>query len=204
MEELFKSRSTTSQRTPSERDRQSVHTKFKLSGNALEATERLTEYWRMPQKKVAEKVIRLTVSFLEDEDEETQRWFVENAINQPGEVARKTHVMSREIKLTLEENASDFNLTRDQFFDASLRLADAIAKFLREVQLDRHEEQLPRLYDLLDQVESVEDELKGGAADADPLRPALASVREQLEAIVDDIEEELETGVPLAHSHEFT
>jgi hypothetical protein len=178
MEELFRSRSTTSQKTPSGRDKQSVHTKFKLSGNALEATERLAEYWGVPRKKVAEKVIQLTVFFLEDEDEETQRWFV--------------------------ENASDFNLTRDQFFDASLRLADAIVKFLREVQLDRHEEQLPRLYDLLDQVESVEDELKGGAADADPLRPALASVREQLEAIVDDIEEELESGIPLTRSHEFT
>lgn len=204
MEELFKSRSTISQRAPSERDKQSVHTKFKLSGNAREAKERLAEYWGVTQKKVAERVIRLTVSFLEDEDEGTQRWFVENAMNQPGEVTRKTHVMSRETKSILEEAASDFNLSRDQFFGASLRLADAIVKFLRKAQLDRHEEQLPRLYDLLEQVESVEAELKGSAADTDPLQPALTSVREQLEAIVDDIEEELESGIPLARNHEFT
>jgi hypothetical protein len=147
---------------------------------------------------------QLTVSFLEDEDEETQRWFVENAYDQPGELTRKTHVVSRDTKSFLEATASDFDLTRDQFFDASLRLAHTIIQFLREVQLERHEEQLPRLYDLLELAEAIEADLQEETTDVDPLKPALTSVRRRIEAIVDDIDDELERGVPLGRNHEFT
>jgi hypothetical protein len=147
---------------------------------------------------------QLTVSFLEDEDEDTRRWFVENAYDQPGEVSRKTHVVSRETKSFLESTASDFNLTRDQFFDASLRLAHTIVRFLREVQLERHEEQLPRLYDLLELAKSIEADLRDEATDVDPLKPAVTSVRSRIEAIVSDLEDELERDIPLGQNHEFT
>jgi hypothetical protein len=147
---------------------------------------------------------QLTVSFLEDEDEDTRRWFVENAYDQPGEVSRKTHVVSRETKSFLESTASDFNLTRDQFFDASLRLAHTIVRFLREVQLERHEEQLPRLYGLLELAESIEADLRDEATDVDPLKPAVTSVRSRIEAIVSDLEDELERDIPLGQNHEFT
>lgn len=203
MEELVKSRSNLSRKAPSGRGKQSVHTKFKLSEDALQAKERLAEHWGVTQKEVAEMATQLTVSFLEDEDQETRRWFIENAYEQPGELTRKTHVVSRETKSFLEATAGDFNLTRDQFFDACLRLAQTIVKFLRGVQLDRHEDQLPRLYDLLDQVEAIEAELHQEATDVDPLKPALCSIRDQLEAIVGDIEDELDSGTPLARNHEF-
>ena len=204
MEELVTNRSNLGRKAPSGRGKRSVHTKFKLSDDALEAKERLSEYWGVTQKEVAEMAAQLTVSFLEDEDEETQRWFVENAYDQPVELTRKTHVVSRDTKSFLEATASDFNLTRDQFFDAALRLAHTIVRFLRKVQLDRHEEQLPHLYDLLKQAETIESDLREEANDVDPLKPAITSVRHQIEAIVNDIEDELERGVPLGQNHEFT
>lgn len=204
MEELVTNRSNLGRKAPSGREKRSVHTKFKLSEEALDAKERLADYWGVTQKEVAEMAAQLSVSFLEDEDEETRRWFVENAYDQPGELTRKTHVVSRETKSFLESTASDFNLTRDQFFDASLRLAHTIVRFLREVQLERHEEQLPRLYDLLELAESIEAELREEATDVDPLKPALTSIRNQLEAIVDDLEDELERGIPLGQNHQFT
>ena len=204
MEELVTNRSNLGRKAPSGRGKRSVHTKFKLSEEALQAKERLSDYWGVTQKEVAEMAAQLTVSFLEDEDEETRRWFIENAYDQPGELTRKTHVVSRDTKSFLETTASDFNLTRDQFFDASLRLAHTIVRFLREVQLDRHEEQLPRLYDLLSEAQSIEAELREEATDVDPLKPAITSIRSQLEAIVDDIEDELERGIPLGQNHEFT
>lgn len=203
MEELFKSRSSLGRKTPSGRSKQTVHAKFELSEDALEARERLSEFWGVTQKEVAEMAAQLTVSFLEDEDEKVRRWFAENASEQPGELTRKSHVVSQEAKLFLKKIAGDFDLTRDQSFDASLRLAHTVVKFLGEAQLGRHEEQLPHLRDLLSQVESVEAELMGKATAVDPLKPALSSLREQLEAIVDDVEEELESGIPLAHDHEF-
>lgn len=204
MEELVRSQGNLGRKTPSGRGKRSVHTKFKLSEESLDAKEQLAEYWGVTQKEVAEMAAQLTVSFLEDEDEETRRWFIENAYDQPGELIRKTHVVSRETKSFLERTASDFNLTRDQFFDASLRLAHTIIEFLHEVQLDRHEKQLPRLYDVLDQVEAIETDLEQEATDVDPLKPALTSIRTRLEAIVDDLEDELESGSPLTRSHEFT
>jgi hypothetical protein len=204
MEELVTNRSNLGRKTPSGREKRSVHTKFKLSAEAIDAKEQLADYWGVTQKEVAEMAAQLTVSFLEDEDEDTRRWFVENAYDQPGEVSRKTHVVSRETKSFLESTASDFNLTRDQFFDASLRLAHTIVRFLREVQIERHEEQLPRLYDLLELAESIEAELRDEATDVDPLKPAVTSVRSQIEAIVSDLEDELERGVPLGQNHEFT
>lgn len=204
MEELVTNRSNLGRKAPSGRGKRSVHTKFKLSEDALQAKERLSEYWGVTQKEVAEMAAQLTVSFLEDEDEETRRWFVENAYDQPGELTRKTHVVSRDTKSFLEATASDFNLTRDQFFDASLRLAHTIVRFLREVQLERHEEQLPHLYDLLEQAEAIEADLREEATDVDPLKPAITSIRSQIEAIVDDLEDELERGIPLGQNHEFT
>lgn len=204
MEELVANRSNLGRKAPSGRGKRSVHTKFKLSEEALEAKERLSEYWGVTQKEVAEMAAQLTVSFLEDEDDETRRWFVENAYDQPGELTRKTHVVSRDTKSFLETTASDFNLTRDQFFDAALRLAHTIVRFLREVQLERHEEQLPHLYDLLEQVEAIEADLQQEATDVDPLKPAITSIRSRLEAIVDDLEDELEQGVPLGQNHTFT
>lgn len=203
MEDLVRNRSNIGGKAPSGRGKRSVHTKFKLSEEALQAKERLAEYWGVTQKEVAEMAAQLTVSFLEDEDEDTRRWFIENAYDQPGELTRKTHVVSRNTKSFLEATASDFNLTRDQFFDACLRLAHTIVKFLHEAQLDRHQNQLPKLYDLLDQVEAMEAEIQEEATEVDPLGSALTSVRGVLESIVNDIEEELDSGVPLGRDHEL-
>lgn len=204
MEELVRNRSNLSRKAPSGCGKRSVHTKFKLSDESLRAKERLADYWGVTQKEAAEMATQLTVSFLEDEDEETRRWFIDNAYEQPGELTRKTHVVSRETKSFLEKKASEFNLTRDQFFDASLRLAHTIVNFLHEVQLERHEEQLPRLYDVLEQLEAIEVDLREEATDVDPLKPALTSLRSKLEAIVNDLERELDRGTPLDRDHEFS
>ena len=204
MEEFVKNRSTVGQEVPSGQGKRSVHTKFKLSEDALQAKEALAEHWGVTQKEVAEMAAQITASVLEDEDEETRRWFVENASDQPGDLVRKTHVVSRDTKSFLETSASDLELTRDQFFDASLRLTHKIVQFLREAQLERHEEQLSHLHALLEQAEAIEADLQEETTAVDPLNPAVTAVRRQIEAIVDDIEGELERGVPLGRTHEFT
>jgi len=204
MEELAKDRSNPGQKASSSRGRRSVHIKFKLSEDALQAKEQLGEHWDVTPKEVAEMAAQLTLSFLEDEDNETRRWFVENASTQPGEITRKTHVVSRNTKSLLEANADDLNLTRDQFFDACLRLAHKVVQFLQKTQLERHEEQLSSLYDLLEQAEAIEATLREETTDVDPLKPAIAAIRRQIKTIVDDIEDEVERGVPLGRTHEFT
>jgi hypothetical protein len=203
MEELVENRSNLGQKAPSGKGKRSVHTKFKLSEKALRAKEHLAEHWGVTQKEVAEMAAQLTMSFLEDESEETRDWFVDNASTQPGEITRKTHVVSRDTKSLLEETADELNLTRDQCFDACLRLAHAVVQFLQDAQLERHEEQLSALSELLEQAEAIEATLQEETTDIDPLKPAIASIRGQIEAIVDDIEDEVERGVPLGRNHEF-
>ena len=204
MEELLQNQRSLGQKAPSGQGKQSVHTKFKLSAEALRAKEQLSEHWGVNQKEVAEMAAQLTVSFLQDEDKETQGWFVEKAGTQPGELTRKTHVVSRDTKSFLEATASDFGLTRDQFFDASLRLAHTIVQYLREAQLERHEEQLSDLHALLEQAEAIEETLAEETTDVDPLKPAITAIRDRIEAIVKDIEDELKQGSPLARNHDFT
>ena len=204
MEELVKNRSNLGQKAPSGKGKRSVHTKFKLSEKALQAKEQLADHWGVTQKEVAEMAAQLTLSFLDDEDEETRRWFVDNASTQPGEITRKTHVVSRDTKSLLEATAEELNLTRDQFFDACLRLAHKVIQFLQDAQLERHEEQLSALYELLEQAEAIEATLQAETTDIDPLKPAIAAIRRQIEAVVDDIEDEVERGVPLGRTHEFT
>lgn len=54
-----------------------------------------------------------------------------------------------------------------------------------------------------EQAEAIEEDLREETTDLDPLRPATTSVRSQIEAIMDDIDEELERGIPLGRDHEF-
>ena len=204
MEELISKRGNLGKQSASSGGQRSVHTKFELSEEALEAHEALGALWQIPEKEVADMATQLTSSFLSEEDEETRRLFVEKAREQPGSLTRETYVLSRETKSFLEAFAGDLDLTRDQFFDACLRLAHSVIQFLREAQIDRHDALLSELRELLGQAESIEATLQEKATDVDPLKPAIIAVREQIEAIVDDIETEVEQGRPLDQNHEFT
>ena len=204
MEELISKRGNLGKQSASSGGQRSVHTKFELSEEALEAHEALGALWQIPEKEVADMATQLTSSFLSEEDEETRRLFVEKAREQPGSLTRDTYVLSRETKSFLEASAGDLDLTRDQFFDACLRLAHSVIQFLREAQIDRHDALLSELRELLGQAESIEATLQEKATDVDPLKPAIIAVREQIEAIVDDIETEVEQGRPLDQNHEFT
>lgn len=204
MEELISKRGNLGKQSASGGGKRSVHTKFELSEEALEAHEALGALWQIPEKEVADMATQLTSSFLSEEDEETRRLFVEKAREQPGSLTRDTYVLSRETKSFLEAFAGDLDLTRDQFFDACLRLAHSVIQFLREAQIDRHDALLSELRELLGQAESIEATLQEKATDVDPLKPAIIAVREQIEAIVDDIETEVEQGRPLDQNHEFT
>lgn len=204
MEELLANRDALGDDSPSSGRKRSVHVKFKLSKDALQAKEELATHWDVPQKEVAEMAAQLTVSFLRDEDDETRHRFVEKALEPPRPFTRGTHVISRATKSFLETTASDLELTRDQFFDACLRLAHSIVQFLREAQLDRHEALFSALRDLREQAEMIEEDLQEEATDIDPLKPAITEVRRRIEAIVDDVEDELEENRPLGRTHEFT
>jgi len=204
MEELISKRGNLDKTSPSGGGKRSVHTKFELSEEALEANEALANLWEIPEKEVADMATQLTSSFLREEDAETRRLFVEKAREQPGSLTRDTYVLSRETKSFLEATAGDLDLTRDQFFDACLRLAHSVVQFLREAQIDRHDALLSALRELLGQAESIEADLQEKATDVDPLKPAITAVRQRIEAIVHDIETEVEEGRPLDQNHEFT
>lgn len=203
MEELLANRDSLGDDSPTRGKKRSVHVKFKLSKDALTAKEKLSAHWDVPQKEVAEMAAQITVSFLRDEDEDTRHRFVEKALDPPRPLTRGTHVVSRATKSFLETTASDLELTRDQFFDACLRLAHSIVQFLREAQLERHEALFPALRELLVQAKTIEEDLQEETTDIDPLKPAITRVRRQIEAIVDDVEDELEQSRPLERTHEF-
>ncbi len=112
--------------------------------------------------------------------------------------------MRRATKSLLETTASTLNLTRDQCLDACLRLAHTIIQFLRRAQLERHEAYLSALRTLLDQAQTIEADLQEEATAIDPLKPAITTVRRRIEAIVEDVEDELARGRPLDRTHEFT
>lgn len=204
MEELISKRGSLGKKSSSGGGKRSVHTKFELSEDALAANEALASLWGIPEKEVAEMATQLTTSFLSEEDEETRQLFVEKAREQPGTLTRETYVVSRETKSFLEATAGNLDLTRDQFFDACLRLAHSVVQFLREDQIDRHDALLSALRELLGQAESIEADLQENATDVDPLKPAITAVRQQIEAIVIDIETEVEQRSPLDQNHEFT
>lgn len=204
MEELISKRGSLGKKSPSGGGKRSVHAKFELSEEARAATEALASLWGIPEKEVADMATQLTSSFLREEDAETQELFVEKAREQPSPLTRDTYVLSRETKSFLEATAGDLDLTRDQFFDACLRLAHSVVQFLREAQIDRHDALLSALRELLGQAESIETDLQEKATDVDPLKPAITAVRQQIEAIVQDIEEEVDRGRPLDQNHEFT
>jgi len=204
MEELIANRANRDEPSPPGGGKRSVHAKFELSEDARTANEALSSLWGTSQKEVAEMATQLTVSFLNEEDEDTRRRFIEKAREQPGALARDTYVVSRETKSFLEATAGDLDLTRDQFFDACLRLSHSIVQFLREAQIDRHNALLPALRTLLEQAASIEATLQEEATEVDPLKPAVAAVRERIEAIVGDLETEVEHDRPLDPGHEFT
>lgn len=203
MEELLTNRAPESDESPTSGRKRSVHVKFKLSKDAVEAKEKLAAHWDTPEKEVAEMAAQMTASFLEDEDEDTRHRFVEKALEPPRPLTRGTHVVSRATKSFLETTASDLELTRDQFFDASLRLSHRIVQFLGETQLNRHEAVFSELRALLEKARAIEKDLEEEATDIDPLKPAVTEVRRRIEAIVDDVEDELERGDPLDRTHEF-
>lgn len=204
MEELLTNRAPLNDAPSAGGGKRSVHVKFKLSNDALAAKEELAARWDVPKKDVAEMAAQLTVSFLKDEDEDTRHEFAEKARDRPRPLTRKTHVVSRATKSFLETTASDLDLTRDQFFDACLRLAHTIVQFLHEAQLERHEALFSALRDLLEQATEIEADLQETATDIDPLKRAVTAVRRQIETIVDDVGDELERGSPLDRTHEFT
>lgn len=203
MEELLTNRASADDEPPAGGGKRAVHVKFKLSKDAVAAKETLADRWDRPPKEIAELAVQLTASFLEDEDEETRHRFIEKAQEQPRPLARGTHVVSRATKSFLESMAGDLDLTRDQCFDACLRLAHSIVQFLHEAQLERHDALIPALHDLLRQARSIEADLQEEAPDIDPLKPAVTAVRRHIERIVDDVEAELERNHPLDRSHEF-
>jgi hypothetical protein len=204
MEELLASRTFSEDESSSDGGARSVHVKFELSKDAVAAKEALAAHWDMSEKAGAEMAAQLTVSFLEDEDEDTRRRFVEKARDQPRPRTRGAHVVGRATKSLLETTASNLDLTRDQCFDACLRLAYSIVQVVREDQLERHEAHVSALRSLLDRAKTIEADLQEEATDIDPLKPAITAVRRQIEAIVEDVEDELSRGRPLGHTHEFT
>ncbi|WP_263784275.1 hypothetical protein [Salinibacter grassmerensis] len=204
MEELLASRTSPDDEPPSDGERRPAHIKFKLSKDAMEAKEALAVHWDVPEQEGAAVATQLTVSFLKDEDEDTRHRFVEKARNQPRPLTRTTHVVSRDTKSLLETTAGNLDLTRNQCFDACLRLAYTIVQFLREDQLERHEAHVSALRHLLDRAKVIEADLQEEATDIDPLKPAITAVRRQIEAIVEDVEDELSRGQPLGRTHEFT
>ncbi len=203
MEESTQDHGRFSSETFSGAERPSTSPTFALSTEARTAKERLADHWEVAQEEAAAMAVHLTASFLDAEDEQTQHWFFQNASDPPGERSEAPHRMPTAANELLEARANELGLTPDQFFDAALRLARTIVEFLRKAQLERHEEHLSALHDLLEQAQAIEANFDETATDLDPLKPAIAAIRRRIAAVVSDVEAELARERPLERSHDF-
>lgn len=202
MEELVSAHSDILTQETATQEKRSVHTKFKLSEDAIAAREWLASHWDMNQKDVAEVVARVTDRFLSGD--EAREEFVEDASNQPGELTQKTHVVSNETRNFLKRTAKELNLTRDQFFDASLRLVQAMVHHKRKKQIEHHKELLPVLDELRAHTKEVYSEVKALIDDDDPLGgTTIFGKLKHFENIVSALEEEIERGKPLKADFDF-
>ncbi|WP_103020236.1 T4SS efffector SepA family protein [Salinibacter altiplanensis] len=201
MEELASEHSDILFRDTSMEEKRSVHTKFKLSEKALSARERLGDYWEVTQKEVAEGVAKKTDQIISREERDA---FVRNASSREGELTRKTHVVSEKTRNFLERTARELNLTRDQFFDAALRLVHTMVQQKRKEQIECHEELLPALRDLLDHTDRVHTKVEKLIDDEDPLGgTTIFGKLKHLENIVSALEEEVQRGEPLESDFDF-
>lgn len=202
MEELVSAHTDILTEETATQEKRSVHTKFKLSGDAVAAREWLASHWDMNQKDVAEVVARITDRFLSGH--EAREEFVEDASNQPGELTQKTHVVSNGTRNFLKRTAKELNLTRDQFFDASLRLVHTMVHHKRKKQIEHHKELLPVLDELRARTKEVYKEVEARIDDDDPLGgTTIFGKLKHLENIVGALEEEIEKGRPLETDFDF-
>lgn len=202
MEELVSAHSDILTQETATQEKRSVHTKFKLSEDAIAAREWLASHWDMNQKDVAEVVARVTDRFLSGD--EAREEFVEDASNQPGKLTQKTHVVSNGTRNFLKRTAKELNLTRDQFFDASLRLVHTMVHHKRKKQIEHHKELLPVLDELRARTKEVYEEVEARIDDDDPLGgTTIFGKLKHLENIVGALEEEIERGNPLETDFDF-
>jgi len=202
MEELVSGRSDILSQESSAQEKQPVHTKFKLSEDAIAAREWLADHWDMNQKDVAEVVMEITDRFLSEN--EAREEFVEDASDRPGELTRKTHVVSNGTRNFLKRTARELNLTRDQFFDASLRLVHTMVRQKHKEQIEYHKELLPILDELRAHTEEVYSEVEARTDDGDPLGgTTIFGKLKHLENIVGALKEEIEREDPLKSDFDF-
>lgn len=200
MEDLASEHRDILSRESATKERRSVHTKFKLSEDALAAREQLADHWGT-QKDVAEVVVKVTDRFISEGSSED---FIRDASNRRGKLTRKTHVVSEKTRDFLEQTARELNLTRDQFFDAALRLVHTMVQQKRKEQIERHEELLPALRDLLDHTDRVHTKVEKLIDDEDPLGgTTIFGKLKHLENIVSALAEEVQRGEPLKSDFDF-
>lgn len=202
MEELVSGHSDILSEVSATQEKRSVRTKFKLSEDAIVAREWLASYWDMTQKEVAKRVAKITNRFLSGS--ESWEEFAELAYNRHGELTRKAHVVSKETRDFLGQTAEKLNLTRDHFFDASLRLVHIMVQQKRKKQIERHKELLPVLDELRSHTKEVYSEVEARIDDDDPLAgTTIFGKLKHLENIVSAIKEEIRKGEPLAADFDF-
>jgi hypothetical protein len=197
MEELAeRNRDLPDPRSTAEQKR-SIRTKFKLSKHATEAKEWLADHWEVSQKEAADLVAENIKAIIES-DLETRDHFASQAYEQPGDLVRKTHVVSKQTRDRLESMAEELNLTRDQFFDASLRLTKSIILKQHAAQIEKHRSALERLKELHKLGRKVETSLDNELPSDDPVGIGFAGVMHRLEDIIDAIQEEVRSGEPMS------
>jgi len=202
MEDLITSRKDALPTPPQQDDLQSVRTKFKLSKDALEAKEWLSDYFDTSQKEVCDIALELTSSFLAGDEDLHQRFF-ERAQEQPGDPRRKSHVVSRATLKTIERQAEEHDLSRDQFIDAMLRLVRLLVERQRSKQIEHHESLLPGVRELRNHAEEVKSKVDDQTPQSDPLRRGIGQIIVSLDQLIDDLEVEVESGNPLRRDHDW-
>lgn len=202
MEDLISNQEDILQEAPKKEDLQSVRTKFKLSQEALDVKEWLADYFDASQKEVCKIALDLTTSFL-DEDDDLIESFSQKASDQPDDLQRKSHVVSRATLDSIEETAEELGLSRDQFLDASLRLVHLLIQHQRKKQIDDHENLLPEMKKLRDQALELESEIKAKTQSTDPLRDGISLIVLSLEQMISDVEDEIDSREPLSRDHSW-
>lgn len=202
MEDLLSDREDALPDAPEKDDLQSVRTKFKLSEEALDIKERLSDYFDASQKDVCKIALDLTTSFLDGDDDLIER-FSQKASDRPDDLRRKSHVVSRATLNSIEETAEELGLSRDQFLEGALHLVHRLIRYQRQRQIENHEDLLPMVKELRDKAEEVETEVREKTQETDPLRDGIGLIMVSLEQMIADLEDEIEGGEPLSQDHSW-
>jgi len=177
-----------------------VRTTFNLSEEAIDTLEWLSDFTGKSRKKMLTEVLDLSRAAWEDRPEEFQEAANSLSIK---DTVRKSMAIRTETRGGLNKLAEEVGISRDELMEVGVRLAKLVAEDTREKQIAPHRDILPDIRELHGHAEEVQSKIRDQVERRDPVDFALFGICRQLEEMIIDVEEEIETGKPLDQNHTF-